>query len=210
MGEFVLIIAAYLIGSIPTSVWVSRKIFNIDIRDYGSGNAGTTNTFRILGKKWAIIVLIVDVLKGSLASFLYLLIPIYHENELYRVNFMICLGLAAVLGHIFPIWADFRGGKGIATLLGMALAIQPIVALCCLIVFVIILLLTKFVSLSSIIAGISFMIFILFIFNEPEPIYRFFAIAVALTVVLTHQKNIGKLLKGKENKISFKKNNLLN
>ena len=123
---------------------------------------------------------------------------------------MICLGLAAVLGHIFPIWADFRGGKGIATLLGMALAIQPIVALCCLIVFVIILLLTKFVSLSSIIAGISFMIFILFVFNEPEKLYRFFAIAVALTVVLTHQKNIGKLLKGKENKISFKKNNLLN
>ena len=205
MKEVVLIIFAYLLGSIPTSVWISKKIFNFDIRDFGSGNAGTTNTLRVLGKKWAIIVFIIDVLKGVIASFLYLLISNYRENEISRINFMILLGLAAVLGHIFPIWAEFKGGKGVATLLGMTLAIQPIVAIFCVIVFFLILLITKFVSLSSIIAGIAFMIFILFVFNEQVTLYRFFAISVALMIILTHQKNINKLIKGKENKISFKK-----
>lgn len=205
MKEVVLIIIAYFLGSIPTSVWISKKIFNFDIRDYGSGNAGTTNTLRILGKKWAIIVFIIDVLKGVIASFLYLLIADYRENEISRINFMIVLGLAAVLGHIFPIWAEFKGGKGVATLLGMTLAIQPIVAIFCVIVFFLILIITKFVSLSSIIAGIAFMIFILFVFNEQVTLYRFFAISVALMIILTHQKNINKLIKGKENKISFKK-----
>ena len=205
MKEVVLIIIAYLLGSIPTSVWISKKIFNFDIRDFGSGNAGTTNTLRVLGKKWAIIVFIIDVLKGVIASFLYLLISNYRENEISRINFMILLGLAAVLGHIFPIWAEFKGGKGVATLLGMTLAIQPIVAIFCVIVFFLILLITKFVSLSSIIAGIAFMIFILFVFNEQVALYRFFAISVALMIILTHQKNINKLIKGKENKISFKK-----
>jgi glycerol-3-phosphate acyltransferase PlsY len=106
-----------------------------------------------------------------------------------------------VIGHIFPIWASFRGGKGVATLLGMAIAIQPVVAACCLGVFFIVLLLTRFVSLSSILAGISFMVFILFIFNEREPLYRIFAILVALMVILTHQKNIGRIFRGTESKI---------
>ena len=114
---------------------------------------------------------------------------------------MIGLGLAAVLGHIFPIWAGFRGGKGVATLLGMAVAIQPLVALCCVGVFLIVLYLTRFVSLSSILAGVSFMVFILFIFNEKETLYRIFAVLVALMVILTHQKNIGRILKGTESKI---------
>jgi glycerol-3-phosphate acyltransferase PlsY len=114
---------------------------------------------------------------------------------------MIGLGLAAVLGHIFPIWAGFRGGKGVATLLGMAVAIQPLVALCCVGVFLIVLYLTRFVSLSSILAGVSFMVFILFIFNEKEILYRIFAVLVALMVILTHQKNIGRILKGTESKI---------
>ena len=109
---------------------------------------------------------------------------------------MIGLGMAAVLGHIFPIWANFRGGKGVATLLGMAVAIQPLVAVCCIGVFLIVLYLTRFVSLSSILAGISFMVFILFIFNEKETLYRIFAVMVALMVILTHQKNITRILKG--------------
>ena len=205
MNEFLLIVLAYLIGSIPTAVWVSKTFFNIDIREYGSGNAGATNTFRVLGSKWGSFVMLVDVLKGVLATSLYILLPYYLFNEWDRTNFMIGLGLASVLGHIFPIWANFRGGKGVATLLGMAVAIQPLVAICCVGVFLIVLYLTRFVSLSSILAGVSFMIFILFIFNEKETLYSVFAVLVALMVVLTHQKNIGRILKGTESKVPILK-----
>lgn len=201
MNEVLLILLAYLIGSVPTAVWISKYFFKIDIRDYGSGNAGATNTFRVLGSKWGTIVMAVDVLKGVIATSLYILLPYYLTDEWDRTNFMIGLGLAAVLGHIFPIWAGFRGGKGVATLLGMAVAIQPLVALCCVGVFLIVLYLTRFVSLSSILAGVSFMVFILFIFNEKETLYRIFAVLVALMVILTHQKNIGRILKGTESKI---------
>ncbi len=201
MNEVLLILSAYLIGSIPTAVWVSKYFFNIDIRDYGSGNAGATNTFRVLGSKWGTIVMSVDVLKGVLATSLYILLPYYLTDEWDRTNFMIGLGLSAVLGHIFPIWANFRGGKGVATLLGMAVAIQPLVAVCCIGVFLLVLYLTRFVSLSSILAGVSFMVFILFIFNEKETLYRIFAVLVALMVILTHQKNITRILKGTESKV---------
>lgn len=200
MQEILLIVIAYLIGSIPTAVLVSKVFFGIDIRNYGSGNAGATNTFRVLGTKWGAFVMTVDILKGVLASFLYLLLPYYLTNEWDRTNFMIGLGLAAVVGHIFPIWAKFKGGKGVATLLGMVVAIQPMVALCVLGVFLMVLYLTRFVSLSSILASVAFPLFILVIFNEPEPLYRVFAIAVALMVILTHQKNISRLVQGSENK----------
>lgn len=205
MNELLLIILAYLIGSIPTAVWVSKYFFGIDIRDYGSGNAGATNTYRVLGSKWGTFVMIVDMLKGVLATSLYILLPHYLNDEWDRTNFMIGLGLAAVLGHIFPIWAGFKGGKGVATLFGMAVAIQPVVAVCCVGVFLLVLYLTRFVSLSSILASVAFAVFILFIFNEKEPLYRVFAVAVALMVILTHQKNINRLLRGTESKVPILK-----
>jgi glycerol-3-phosphate acyltransferase PlsY len=203
--EVLLIVIAYLIGSIPTALWVSRAFFGIDIREYGSGNAGATNTFRVLGSRWGTFVMIMDVLKGVAATSLYILLPYYMTSEWDRTNFMVGLGLAAVLGHIFPLWADFRGGKGVATLFGMVLAIQPLVAVCCVGVFLLVLYLTRFVSLSSILASIAFAVFILVIFNEKEPLYRAFAIAVALLVVLTHQKNITRLLRGSESKVPILK-----
>jgi acyl phosphate:glycerol-3-phosphate acyltransferase len=205
MKEVLFIVFAYLIGSIPTAVWISRYFFGVDIRDYGSGNAGATNTFRVLGSKWGCIVMSVDVLKGVIATSLYILLPFYMHNEWDRTNLMVGLGLAAVVGHIFPLWADFRGGKGVATLFGMILAIQPLVALYCVGVFLLCLYLTRFVSLSSILASIAFAVLILFIFNEKEPLYRAFAIAVALLVILTHQKNISRLLRGSESKIPILK-----
>jgi glycerol-3-phosphate acyltransferase PlsY len=206
MNESILVIFAYLIGSIPTSVWISKYVFNIDIRNYGSGNAGATNTFRVLGSKWGSLVMLVDVSKGILATSLYIIIPFYLSHELARTNFMIILGLTAVIGHIFPIWAEFKGGKGVATLLGMTIAIQPMVALLCLVVFAFTLITTRFVSLSSMLAGVAFMVLILFIFDERETMYRLFAIIVALMVIITHQKNIGRLLKGTENKVPLFKN----
>lgn len=200
MQEFLLIVIAYLIGSIPTAVWVSKYFFGIDIREYGSGNAGATNTFRVLGKGWGSFVMAVDILKGVLASFLYLLLPYYLTDEFHRTNLMVGLGMAAVLGHIFPVWAGFKGGKGVATVFGMVLAIQPLVALAVVGIFLLVLFLTRFVSLSSILASLALPILILVIFNEPEPLYRIFAIAVALLVILTHQKNIHRLLNGNESK----------
>jgi glycerol-3-phosphate acyltransferase PlsY len=205
MTELLLLIGAYLIGSFATAVWVSKGVFGIDIREHGSGNAGATNTFRVLGPKAGTFVMLVDMLKGVLAVRLSYLIPPYDSPE-QLINLQVGLGLAAVVGHIFPIWAGFRGGKGIATLFGMVLAIQPLVALCCVGVFLMILFLTRYVSLSSIIASIAFPVLILFIFREQEVFYRIFAIAVALMVVLTHQKNIMRLLTGNESKVPLFKN----
>lgn len=205
MKEFILIILAYFIGSIPTAIIVSKSFFNIDIREYGSGNMGATNTFRVLGPKFGTVVMIGDMLKGILAVALYNLLPYYLTNELDRTNLMIGLGLAAVIGHIYPIWADFRGGKGVATLFGMVLAIQPIVAINCVGVFVIVLYLTRYVSLSSILAGVALPICVLWIYNEQEVFYRVFAVAVAALILLTHQKNISRLLKGNEGRVPILK-----
>jgi glycerol-3-phosphate acyltransferase PlsY len=196
----ILIILAYLIGSIPTAVWVSKKLYGIDIREHGSGNAGATNTFRVLGSKAGSAVMLVDMLKGFLAVKLSLL-SVFPWDSQQITNLQIFLGLAAVVGHIFPIWADFRGGKGIATLFGMILAIQPLVAVSLVGVFLAILFLTRYVSLSSISASIAFPLLILFIFRAPELSYRVFAIATACLVVLTHYKNISRLLHGNESKV---------
>jgi glycerol-3-phosphate acyltransferase PlsY len=205
MNELLLIVLAYLIGSIPTAVWVSKYFFDIDIREYGSGNSGATNTYRVLGPKWGTIVMVIDMLKGFVAVQLALLLPGYIDNETHFINLQIGLGLAAVLGHIFPIWAEFRGGKGVATLFGLVLGISPWTALSCVGVFLLVLYLTRFVSLSSILASIAFPVFILVIFNEREDLYRIFAIAVALMVLLTHQKNIGRLFRGNESKVPILK-----
>lgn len=205
MNELMIIILAYLLGSIPTAVWVSQRFFGIDIRVYGSGNAGATNVYRVLGSKWGTLVMIIDMLKGMAAVQLAWLLPEYADAETLFQNLQTILGMTAVLGHIFPIWADFKGGKGVATVFGMVLGISPITAVSCVGIFGIVLYLTRFVSLSSILASISFPIFILVIFNVENPLYRVFAIAVALLVLLTHQKNIGRLLRGEETKIPILK-----
>jgi glycerol-3-phosphate acyltransferase PlsY len=205
MKELFLIITAYLIGSIPTALIISKHFFGVDIREYGSGNMGATNTFRVLGSKFGTIVMIGDMLKGILAVALYNLLPYYLTNELDRTNLMIGLGLAAVAGHIYPIWAQFRGGKGVATLFGMLLAIQPVVAASCVGVFLLVLFLTRYVSLSSILASVALPICVLWIYNEKEVFYRVFAVAVSVLVVLTHQKNISRLLKGNENRVPILK-----
>ena len=210
MGIAILVVLAYLIGSIPTAVWVSKAMFGIDIREHGSGNAGATNTFRVLGAKAGTIVMIGDMLKGYVAVQLSVfciyhfglhIFPIHPLTSVFITDLQIALGLAAVVGHIFPIWADFRGGKGIATLFGMILSIQPLVAVSLIGVFLLMLFLTRYVSLSSISASIAFPVLIFFIFHNPEVSYRLFAIATACLVVLTHHKNITRLISGSESKV---------
>jgi len=205
MKELGLIILAYLIGSIPTALIISKKYFGIDIRDYGSGNMGATNTFRVLGKRYGTIVMICDILKGMAAVSLFYFLPFYLNNELARTNFMIGLGLASVIGHVFPIFAGFKGGKGVATLFGMLLVVQPIVAICCVVVFLLALFLTRYVSLSSVLGAIMLPISVLWIWNEEEFLYRLFALTIALMVVLTHQKNIGRILRGVETRVPILK-----
>lgn len=199
-------ILAYMIGSIPTALIISRRFFGIDIRDYGSGNMGATNTFRVLGSRYGTIVMCFDILKGVAAVSLYHTLPYYAGNGgVDRTNLMIGLGLCGVLGHVFPLFAGFKGGKGVATLFGMLLAIQPGVAVACVGVFVLVLYLTRFVSLSSILGAIMLPISVLWIWNEHEVMYRVFALLVALLVIFTHQKNIGRLLRGVESRIPILK-----
>ncbi len=205
MKELILIGCAYLIGSIPTALIISRRFFGIDIREYGSGNMGATNTFRVLGSKYGTIVMVIDILKGIIAASLYELLPFYGGDELQRTNFIIGLGMAAVIGHIFPIFANFKGGKGVATLFGMVLALQPVVALSCVGVFLFVLYLTRYVSLSSILAALMLPICVLWIWNENEVLYRVFTLLVALLVIFTHQKNIGRILRGVESRIPILK-----
>ena len=196
----ILLVLAYFIGSVPTAVWVSRLVYGIDIREHGSGNSGTTNAFRILGPKAGATVMFVDMMKGFLAVKLAFFSPFAYCSEPF-IDLQIFLGLFSVVGHIFPIWADFRGGKGIATLFGMILAIQYLVAFSLVGVFFLMLFATRYVSLSSITASITFPLLILFIFNEHELSYRLFAVSTAFLVVLTHHKNIGRLINGNENKV---------
>jgi glycerol-3-phosphate acyltransferase PlsY len=166
---------------------------------------GATNAFRILGAKYGTIIMVLDVLKGMLAVGLFYLLPFYISNEFERTNFMIALGLSAVIGHIFPVFADFKGGKGVATLLGMILAIQPYIALTCIGVFLVVLYLTRYVSLSSILGAIMLPICVLWIWNEDELTYRIFAMLVAIMVIITHQKNISRIIKGAENRVPILK-----
>ena len=205
MKELLLIVCAYLIGSIPTALIISKKFFGIDIREYGSGNMGATNTFRVLGSQYGTIVMVCDILKGMIAVALYNFLPYYFHNELERTNFMIGLGLSAVMGHIFPVWANFKGGKGVATLFGMILAIQPVVAVSCVGVFLLVLFLTRYVSLSSVLGALMLPICVLWIWNEHEVMYRVFALLVAFLVILTHQKNIGRILRGVESRVPILK-----
>lgn len=197
-------IISYLLGSIPTSVWVGKWLYNIDIRNYGSGNAGATNTLRVLGAKAALPVFAFDVFKGFLMPF----VAHYFKNELPNINdpylFPIIIGFIAVLGHIFPIFAEFKGGKGVATLLGMTLGIIVVPALICIGIFIIILIITKYVSVGSLTAGITFPILILF-FEDYTISLMVFSIFATILLFYTHRKNIRRLMNGTENKTTFKK-----
>lgn len=201
-----LALVAYLLGSIPTAVWYGKSFYNIDIREHGSGNAGATNTFRVLGKKPGSVVMAVDVLKGyiatSLARILFVnqLTTIQHEHFVY---YQLAFGILAVVGHIFPVFARFKGGKGIATLLGMIIALHSVAAFACLAVFLVVLLISKYVSLGSMIAAVAFPIFMaLPALNRGEVNYTLVLIGAGLSilVIYTHRNNISRLMKGEENK----------
>ncbi|MFK7900775.1 MAG: glycerol-3-phosphate 1-O-acyltransferase PlsY [Cyclobacteriaceae bacterium] len=211
------LLISYLLGSFSSAVWFGKLAYKIDIREYGSGNAGATNTFRVLGKKAGSVVMLLDTLKGYLASSLPLLYFFFTKQESFLTESQLVLvqlacGIIAVTGHVFPVFFKFKGGKGVATLLGVIFAIHLEVALVCFGIFIAVLLLSKYVSLGSMIAAFSFPILVSFdrfhVDTKANIIMSIFGIAIFFIVVLTHQKNIRRLLTGTENKanIRLKKN----
>ncbi len=198
-GTFLLLIS-YLLGSIPTAVWIGKYFFQTDVREHGSGNAGATNTFRILGKKAGVPVLLIDVLKGWISVMLAIWFLIPGDSPVLFENFRVLCGAAAVLGHVFPVFAGFRGGKGVATLLGVAIGMQPVAALCCIGLFLMVLMLTKYVSLGSILASVFYGIFLLVIDRVHHDATIIFALMIPMLVIITHTKNIRRLLEGNENR----------
>jgi len=202
--HILVILVAYLIGSIPTSVWIGKAFYGKDVRDYGSGNAGASNTFRVLGKKAGIPVLIIDILKGFAAVKLIFLTSIYLPGSTDYINLQLGLGVSALIGHIFPVYVGFKGGKGVATLLGAVIALEPTTALIAISIFIISLFITKYVSLSSMIAGFSFPILIIVVFKETNISLVIFSMVIAILLLFTHQKNIERLLAREENKANLK------
>ncbi len=199
-------VIAYLLGSIPTAVWVGKARFNIDIREHGSKNAGATNTFRVLGKNAGIIVLAVDVLKGILAVILPFLLNDYEWTNDHLIHLKIVCGILVVLGHIFPVFAGFKGGKGVASSLGVILGVHPQAALICVALFLIVFIIFNYVSLGAIVSSIAFPLLVKFLFKNENISLTIFSIVLSSAVIILHHKNIKRLIQGNENKMNlFKK-----
>jgi glycerol-3-phosphate acyltransferase PlsY len=194
------LVLSYLAGSIPTAVWTGKIFHHIDIRNHGSGNAGATNVIRVLGWRAGIPVMILDVFKGWGAASLPVFIQITGPETTSLVNLQILCGLLAIIGHIYPVFAGFRGGKGVATIFGVLLALNPLLTLSCIGVFLAVLFVSGYVSLSSMSAGVAFPLFLSLFFNAPSTIFSLFSFLVALAIIYTHRKNISRLLKGEEPK----------
>jgi glycerol-3-phosphate acyltransferase PlsY len=201
-----LTLLGYLIGSIPTALWFGRRFHGIDIREHGSKNAGATNTFRVLGKKMGWTVLIIDVLKGTLSATLPLFFSAFFQGyKDEQLILQLTTSFAAVFGHVFPIYADFRGGKGVATSLGIVFGINPLAAFICLVLFLIVFILSRFVSLGAICAALLFPIVSYYVLGNDTRIMIIFSIVLSSLVVIAHRKNISRLLKGEENKMNLLK-----
>lgn len=192
-------LASYLLGSIPSAVWLGKYLHGIDVREHGSKNAGATNCFRVLGKRTGTLVLAMDISKGVLS----MLLSIYLLKE---TGSMVLLMLAAgicVLGHVFPVFAGFRGGKGVATSLGVFLGLNPLTAVTCILVFLVVFLLTRYVSLASITAAFLLPFISYLVFHQEEPERLWFNMILSGIVILAHRKNIKRLWKGEEQRMNL-------
>jgi len=194
-------VLAYLLGSIPAAVWIGKRFHNIDVREHGSGNAGTTNTIRVLGWKTGIPVLLIDIAKGWLAAMLPVFFHLADPGSALLTDLKIMTGVIAIIGHIFPLFAGLRGGKGVASVFGVFLALQPLLTLCCIGIFLVVLLITGIVSVSSMTAGIAFPVFLFLFFDSPSIIFKIFSILVSIALLITHRENIGRLMRGEEAKL---------
>ena len=207
MATYIIVsIIAYLLGSISFSVIFSKKYAGFDVREKGSGNAGTTNMLRTVGKKAALITLVCDILKGVISILLALLIGKIAKEANNSILVQIA-GILVIIGHTFPIFFKFKGGKGVATAVGVLLTTNWQIGLICLIFGLVLIALTRMVSLGSITAAILFPILVLFIKTNyiVEGNYFIYSLIIAVMVVFNHRENVKRLLSGTENKLSFKK-----
>ena len=200
-GIFIL---AYLLGSIPFSIWIGLIFFKTDIRNEGSGNAGTTNTFRVLGWKAGIPVFLMDAFKGWLAVNLVHLLPESVVTIKYFYYLASAQAVAVVLGHVYPVFANFQGGKGVATLLGVGIALYPLSGPAAFGVFIIVFFLSGYVSLSSVVACMSFPFLSYYLFGNTETPLLILSLAVAVFVPIIHMKNIKRLIDGTESRFLYK------
>jgi glycerol-3-phosphate acyltransferase PlsY len=200
----ILILIAYLLGSIPTAVWYGKTFHKIDVREHGSGNAGATNTLRVLGNKAGFIVLFIDMLKGFIATNLVYFTD-YSKGDSQFFKVQMVLGIVSVIGHVFPLFANFRGGKGIATIVGLAIALDYRIALICTVLFIIIVWVTRYISVGSMSGGIVGALLSFYFYGTDQPIVNGFFIALSMMVIYTHRANIKRLMAGNENKFAFKK-----
>lgn len=188
----ILLIFAYLLGSIPSGIWIGKWFFNVDVRKHGSGNIGTTNTYRVLGKKAGTIVMIMDILKGTLATSL----PFFFNVNISPIIF----GIFAILGHTFSIFDKFKGGKAVATSAGMLLAIHPILFLCACIFEFSFTYITSMVSLASM---ISFPLIVILLFLDNDPWLGTIGLLLTIFIFIRHRKNIIRIKEGNENLVPF-------
>lgn len=199
------LILAYLLGSIPTAVWVGKAFHGTDVREHGSRNAGATNVIRVLGWKTGVPVLLADMAKGCLAALLPLFMHLAPAESSGLINLQVFCGLAAIVGHMFPVFAGFRGGKGVAAAAGAISAIHPPVTLICLGVFILVFLITGIVSVSSMSAGIAFPALLFTFFDTPSLLFRIFSVFIACAILISHRNNIRRLIRGEEKKLFQKK-----
>lgn len=193
--------AAYLLGSIPSAVWIGKWLHGSDIREHGSGNAGAVNSVRTYGWKTGLLVLLLDVAKGMLSVSLPLIFKLAAPGSEQMTNLQVLTGSMAILGHLFPVFADFRGGKGVATIFGIVLFMQPEIALICAVVFLVTILISGIASVSSLIAVTFFPILVIFVYKTPVKSMIIFSICVAVLLFLTHRANIKRLIKGEEKRL---------
>ncbi|WP_430535764.1 glycerol-3-phosphate 1-O-acyltransferase PlsY [Listeria rocourtiae] len=186
---------AYILGSIPSGLWIGKIFYKKDIRNFGSGNLGATNSFRVLGVKPGIIVTLMDILKGTVAT----LLPFFFQLDINH-HFWLLTGVFAIIGHSFPLFAKFKGGKAVATSAGVVLAYAPWLFLVALVIFVLSLKISKYVSLSSMIAAGSALIISLFF---QDWILVGIIAAIAIFIIYRHIPNIKRIKKGEEPKISW-------
>ena len=197
------LLLAYLLGSIPTALWAGRWLFGVpDIREHGSGNAGATNTFRVMGKKAGSLVMAIDVLKGFVAASLPVWLAADRIPAGQMLYWQLGCGALAVVGHIYPVFAQFRGGKGVATILGMMLAIAPAAVGVCILVFLAMLLAFRYVSLASMTAGVAFALLqLLPPFRPQNQVLVGVGFVLAVLLIYTHRANIGRLRSGTESRV---------
>ncbi len=196
----VALVASYLIGSIPTALIAGKLIGGIDIRKHGSGNAGATNIYRLFGLKAYIATLIIDIFKGFAA--VAFIAPLGYGLVSDQRTALLC-GIAAIIGHIWTLFAGFRGGKGVATAGGVMFGLAPLVALAAIAVYFIVTFTTKYVSLGSMLAAVSAPVLLLFLYPSATPELMLICIALAILIVYTHRENIKRLMSGEENKTDF-------